>query len=86
MKLNSKRSETESGTQPRSIRDQNGIGSKLEPFMKLNSKRSETESGTQPRSIRNRNDPSIGSKLEPFRNVAKPNLERNHAAYATKMI
>ena len=31
MKLNSKRSETESGTQPRSIRDQNdpSIGSKL---------------------------------------------------------
>ena len=54
--------------------------------MKLNSKRSETESGTQPRSIRDQNDPSIGSKLEPFmklnsKNVAKPNLERNHAAY-----
>ena len=48
MKLNSKRSETESGTQPRSICDQNdpSMGSKLEPFMKLNSKRSETESGT----------------------------------------
>ena len=47
MKLNSKRSETESGTQ-RGIRDQNdlSIGSKLEPFMKLNSKRRETESGT----------------------------------------
>ena len=91
MKLNSKRSETESGTQPRSIRDQNdpSIGSKLEPFMKLNSKRSETESGTQPRSICDQNDPSIGSKLEPFmkqiRNVAKPNLERNHVAYATKI-
>ena len=67
MKLNSKRSETQSGTQPRSIRDQNdpSIGSKLEPFMKLNSKRSETD-GTQPRSIRDQNDPSIGSKLEPF--------------------
>ena len=54
MKLNSKRRETESGTQPRSIRDQNdpSNGSKLEPFMKLNSKRSETESGMQPRSIR----------------------------------
>ena len=65
MKLNSKRSETESGTQPRSIRDQNdpSTGSKLEPFMKLNSKRSETESRTQPRSIRDQNDPSIGSKL-----------------------
>ena len=52
-------------------------------------KRSETESGMQLRSIRDQNDPSIGSKLEPFmkqiRNVAKPNLERNHA-YATKMI
>ena len=58
MKLNSKRSETESGTQPRGIRDQNdpSIGSKLEPFMKLNSKRSETESGS------------------------------NHVAYVTKMI
>ena len=92
MKLNSKRSETESGTQPRSIRDENdlSIGSKLEPFMKLNSKRSETESGTQPRSIRDQNDPSIGSKLEPFMKLnskrAKLNLERNHAAYATKMI
>ena len=66
LKPNSKRCET--GTQPRSIRDQNdsSIGSKLEPpFMKLNSKRSETESGTQPRSIRDRNDPSIVSKLEP---------------------
>ena len=54
MKLNSKRRETESGTQPRGKRDQNdpSIGSKLEPFMKLNSKRSKTESGTQPRSIR----------------------------------
>ena len=64
MKLNSKRSETESGTQPRSIRK-------------------------QPRSIRDQNDPSVGSKLEPFmklNNVAKPNLECNHAAYATKMI
>ena len=40
MKLNSKRSETESGTQLRSTRDQNdpSISSKLEPFMKLNSK------------------------------------------------
>ena len=59
--------------------------------MKLNSKRSETESGTQPRSIRDQNDPSIGSKLEPFmklnsKRIAKLNLERNHAAYATKMI
>ena len=51
MKPNSKRCET--GTQPRSIRDQNdsSVGSKLEPFIKLNSKRSETESGTQPRSM-----------------------------------
>ena len=62
---------------------------KLEPFMKPNSKRSETESGTQPRSIRDQNDP-CGSKLEPFmklnsKNVAKPNLECNYAAYA-KMI
>ena len=39
--------------------------------MKLNSKRSETESGTQPRGIRDQND---------------LNLERNYAAYATKMI
>ena len=56
--------------------------------MKLKSKRSETQSGTQPRSIRDQNDPSIGSKLEPFMKLnskrAKPNLERNHAAYVTK--
>ena len=65
MKLNSKRSETQSGTQPRSIRDQNdpSIGSKLEPFMKLNSKRSETESGMQPRSKRDQNDPSTARNL-----------------------
>ena len=64
MKLNSKRSETESGTQARSIRDQNdpSIGSKLEPFMKLNSKHRET--GRNPQHTRH--DPSIGSKLEPF--------------------
>ena len=91
MKLNSKRSETESGTQLRSIRDQNdpSIGSKLEPFMKLNSKRSETESGMQPRSIRDKNDPSIGSKFEPFMKLnskrSETDLECNHAAYATKM-
>ena len=49
MKLNSKRCETESGTQPRGIPDQNdpNIGSKLEPFMKLNRKVAKTESGTQ---------------------------------------
>ena len=77
MKLNSKRSETQSGTQPCSIRDQNdpSIGSKLEPFMKLNSKRAKPNL-EQPRSIRDQNDPSISSKLEPFMklnsNVAKP--------------
>ena len=83
MKLNSKRSETESGTQPRSIRDQNdpSIGSKLEPFMKLNSKRSETESGTQPRSIRDQNDPSIGSKLKPF---MKLNSKRSQTEFGTR--
>ena len=58
--------------------------------MKLNSKRRETESGTQPRGIRDQNNPSNGSKLEPFlcnySKRAKPNLECNHAAYATKMI
>ena len=49
MKLNSKRSETESRTQQCNIRDQNdpSIGSKLAD-MKQNSKRGETESGTQP--------------------------------------
>ena len=38
MKINSKRGETESGMQLRSIRDQNdpSIASKLEPFMKIN--------------------------------------------------
>ena len=49
MKLNSKRSETESRTQQCNIRDQNdpSIGSKLAD-MKQNSKRGETKSGTQP--------------------------------------
>ena len=91
MKLNSKRSETESGTQ-RGIRDQNdlSIGSKLEPFMKLNSKRRETESGMQRRGIRDQNDPSIGSKLEPFMKLNSKRSETESgtqlAAYATKMI
>ena len=66
-----KRSETESGMQPRSIRDQNdpSIGSKLEPFMKQI--RNVAKPNLEPR-IRDQNDPSVGSKLEPF---MKPKLE-----------
>ena len=46
MKLNSKRSKTESGRNHVAYATKSSKpGSKLEPFMKLNSKRSETESG-----------------------------------------
>ena len=80
MKLNSKRSETQSGTQPRGIRDQNdpSIGSKLEPFMKSKFENVRIWNATTQHTCQN--DPSIGSKLEPFihetkfENVAKQNL------------
>ena len=67
MKLNSKRSETESGTRPRGICDQKiRVSAPTLAIYETNSKHRKTESGTQPRGIRDQNDPSNGSKLEPF--------------------